>query len=445
MNSTTYINLEEVVIRVARADELARVGSELDQRHYLGRVRPVGDTLVQIAEAGGRWVAILAWGAAAKRLKDREAWIGWDARTRAGRLKLVVNQHRFAILVEGVPNLASRVLSVATKGLAEQWEATHGYRPVLAETFVDVERFAGTCYRAAGWEVLGLTAGNRRIGADYYVPNDRPKQLWIKPLVKAARARLGAEQLRAAQADGATPAPVGVLPVRQPQLESLYAAFQRVPDPRSRNRRHRCDTVLTIVALGLLMGQSRVMDFVRLATQLNRRQRELLGYYRRPGQKIGQAPGKDVFYLLLRAIDSHQLAAVLNAWLATQHGQLPANLALDGKVVGDRLALIVSLVDAQTGAPVAQAVADDPIGGEIEAGRRRLATTELTETVITADAGHANHETARTIVMEAQADYLIQIKGNTAAVREAVAKALENTPPLLPTRNPAMAGSKRGN
>jgi len=440
MNSTAYVNLEAIKVRVARAEELARVASELDDRHYLGRVRPVGDTLVQIAEEGDRWLAILAWGAAAKRLKDREAWIGWDARTRAGRLKLVVNQHRFAILVDGVPNLASRVLSLATKALAEQWEQKHGYRPVLAETFVDIERFAGTCYRAAGWEVLGLTEGNRRSGVDYYVPNDRPKQLWIKPLVKEARARLGAGQLGEAQAGGATPAPVGVLPVKQPQLESLYAAFQRVSDPRSRNRRHRCDTVLTIVALGILMGQSRVMDFVRLATQMNRRQREILGYYRRPGQKIGQAPGKDVFYLLLRAIDSHQLAAVLNAWLATQHGRLPANLALDGKVVGDRLAQIVSLVDAQTGAPVAQGVADDQTGGEIEAGRRLLAATELTETVITADAGHANHDTARAIVMDAQADYLIQIKGNTPAVREAVAKVLGKTPPFLPTRNPATAG-----
>src|SRR5580700_465527 len=194
MNSTTNaINLGEVRIRVARPEEMERVERELEARHYLGRAVKVGHGLVQIALTGERWVALLVWGASAKRLKGREGWSGWDARTRAARLKLVINQHRFAVLVDGVSNLASRVLSLSARSVAEQWEERHGYRPLLAETFVDVERFAGTCYRAAGWEPLGLTDGNRR-SADYYVPNERPKQLWVKPLVGDARERLCAPE-----------------------------------------------------------------------------------------------------------------------------------------------------------------------------------------------------------------------------------------------------------
>jgi hypothetical protein len=409
---------------------MERVERELESRHYLGSSVKVGHGLVQIAETKERWVALLVWGASAKRLKGREAWIGWDARTRASRLKLVVNQHRFAVLVDGVNNLASRVLSLSAKSLGDQWEERHGYRPLLAETFVDVERFAGTCYRAAGWQELGLTEGNRR-SADYYVPNERPKQLWVKALVGDAKKRLCAPEVGPAQEGGLNAAPVGVMPLRQPELESLHEALRAVPDPRSRNRRHRASTVLTIVCLGLLMGQKRVMDFVRLATQLNYRQRELLWYYKAAGKKVGIAPGKDVFYVLLRSIDPGELAGVLNLWLASQQGKLPANLALDGKVVGDRLAQIVSLVDSESGAPVAQGLMSDATGGETLAGRRLIAERDLDAAVISADAGHSNYETARAVV-EAGADYVLQIKGNTPAVKKSLQTLVERRPPFLP-------------
>jgi hypothetical protein len=174
------------------------------------------------------------------------------------------------------------------------------------------------------------------------------------------------------------------------------------------------------------------MDFVRLATQLNRRQRELLWYYKMPGKKVGVAPGKDVFYLLLRSIDPEALARVLNGWLLAQRGELPANLALDGKVVGDRLAQIVSLVDQESGAPVAQGLMSDASGGETYAGRRLVAERELNGAVISADAGHSNYETARAVV-EAGADYVLQIKGNTPVVKKSLQSLVDRRPPFLPT------------
>lgn len=116
MNSIpSAIKLNEVRVRAAMPEEMERVRRELEARHYLGEAVKVGHGLVQIAETRERWVALLVWGASAKRLKGREAWIGWDARTRASRLKLVVNQHRFAVLVDGAANLASRVLSLSAK------------------------------------------------------------------------------------------------------------------------------------------------------------------------------------------------------------------------------------------------------------------------------------------------------------------------------------------
>jgi hypothetical protein len=234
---------------------------------------------------------------------------------------------------------------------------------------------------------------------------------------------------------------MGVLPVKLAQAESLYAALARVPDPRTRNARHRLATVLTIASLAILMGRQRPADFVRLAQQLNARQREALCYYRPPGKKARVAPGSDVFYTLLGRVDPAALAAVLNEWLQAQHGQLPAALALDGKAVTDRLAQVVSLVAQETGATVAVApVLAKEKAHEVPAARALLAATDLTDCLVSLDAGHANHETARTIVA-AGGEYLIQLKGNAPAVHAAAAHALDGAAPLFARTTATTAAS----
>jgi Druantia protein DruA/DDE_Tnp_1-associated/Transposase DDE domain len=430
--SASYLDLSRVQVRAAREDEHARCEQELAAHHYLPSARVVGERGWQIAECDGRWVALILWCAAAKRLKAREAWIGWDPRTQAERLKLVVQQARFCLL-HAQPNLASRVLGESVRHLPEWWQQRHGYTPLLAETFVDPARFEGTCYRAAGWHEAGATTGHRRAGRDYYHAGEGLKSLWLKPLRPDAARRLrGPLESLPAECRAAQPvATMGILPVKLAQLESLHEAFARVPDPRARNRHHRLATVLTIAALGILMGRQRPADFLRLAQQLNARQREALGYYRAPGKKVRQAPGRDVFYTLLGRVDPGALAAVLNTWLQAQHGQLPSALALDGKAVTDRLAQVVSLVAQQTGATVAVApVLASAKEHEVPAARALLAATDLTGTLTSLDAGHTNHETARTIVA-AGGDYLLQLKDNAPAVRAAAAHALAGQAPLF--------------
>lgn len=433
--------LARVRIRAAQSEESARCEQELAAHHYLPVAQVAGERGWQIAECDGRWVAVILWCAAAKRLKAREEWIGWDPRTRAERLKLVVQQARFCLLHQQ-PNLASRVLGEAVRHLPEWWQQKHGYTPLLAETFVDPERFEGTCYRAAGWSEAGATAGHRRAGRDYYEPGAGLKSVWLKPLRAEAAVLLRGPlatlppECRAAQPVAA----MGVLPVKLAQAESLCEAFARVPDPRAGNRHHRLATVLTIAALAILMGRQRPADFVRLAQQLNARQREALGYYRPPGKKARVAPGSDVFYTLLGRVDPQALAAVLNEWLQAQHGELPAALALDGKAVSDRLAQVVSLVAQETGATVAVApvLAVDK-EHEVPAARALLAQIELSGSLISLDAGHANHDTARTIVA-AGGEYLLQLKGNTSAVQAAAAHALQGKAPLFPPTTVTTAG-----
>ena len=143
--------LKELTVRIADREEYDRAGRYFDNEHYLGDVR-TGRHLLQVVERRGRWLALLDWGASAHKLSDRDEWIGWTGQQRAERQGLLVMNRRFLVLgSERMPNLASRALALACRHLPEHWETRHGYAPVLAETFTDIEQFEGTCYKAAGW------------------------------------------------------------------------------------------------------------------------------------------------------------------------------------------------------------------------------------------------------------------------------------------------------
>ena len=182
----------QLIVHAARElSQRQQIAGWLDAEHFLGSFRPVGHTLFQIVEEAAVPVAILVWAASAYHLKDREGWIGWDALTCASRRNLIVNNVRFLVREAARrPNLASQALAKALKVLPEQWQESFGYQPLLAETFTDPEMHAGTCYKASGWEPIGLTQGCTRHRTDFYIPNDRPKRLWIYPLHPQARARL---------------------------------------------------------------------------------------------------------------------------------------------------------------------------------------------------------------------------------------------------------------
>lgn len=138
--------------KVANAEELRRFKALEGEYHYMGETHSGGDTLRLVIEEDGEWVALMVWGSACYHLKDRDAYVGWPASLRARRLKLVVNNRRFTILAKpGTrPNLASQCLGLAVRELPGLWMRSFRYRPLLAETFCDIERASGTCYRAGG-------------------------------------------------------------------------------------------------------------------------------------------------------------------------------------------------------------------------------------------------------------------------------------------------------
>ena len=130
----------------------------LDAHHYLGYRREVGPSLRYIAWASQEPIACLGWAAAAQKVAARDQFIGWTAQQRQKNLHRVINNTRF-LVIQRVPHLASRLLASNIRRLACDWKSRYGYAPVLLETFVDITRFKGTCYKAANWTQAGLTQG----------------------------------------------------------------------------------------------------------------------------------------------------------------------------------------------------------------------------------------------------------------------------------------------
>lgn len=433
-------------MRVPTPDQCATFDQQLAAQHYLGAGRPVGDYLRQVVERAGQPVALLVWGPACYALKDRDRWLSWSAPQRLERLKLLVQNRRFLLLTPkgSSPNLASQCLAAAVRALPEQWRQHFGYRPLLAESFTDPEAHAGTCYKASNWQPVGFSAGYRRQRADFYVPNQRPKKLWLYPLAPDAKALLRAPQLPEEFHAALRAAPAGTLPVRVEQMDSLLDVFRRAPDPRGANTRYRIGPVLTLIALALLAGRREIAEIARFATTLTQAQRRRLNLPRKRGTKrFYQVPGYDVFYQVLTRLDPEAFATRLTGWLQHHHGRLPAALALDGKMIRDHIGLL-TLAQHEDGAPQAIAVYDQkentPRCEQTAAAALLEKLPALDGKLITADPLHCQRGHARSIV-EKGGDYLFQIKGNQPRLlkRAQQLDALKDTP-FLPTAKAATAG-----
>lgn len=406
-----------LTVRVPAPDQCAAFDQQLAQHHYLGAGRPVGDYLRQLVERAGQPVALLVWGPACYALKDRDRWLSWSANQRLERLKLVVQNRRFLLLTPKgtAPNLASQALAAALRALPAQWLEHFGYRPLLAETFTDPEAYAGTCYQASNWEPVGFSAGYRRHRADFYLANDRPKKLWLYPLVPDAKALLRAETLPPECRPALLSTPSGTLPVPAAQLDTLLDVLRRAPDPRDKNTRYRIGPVLTLIALALLAGRREIAEIARFATTLRQPQRRRLNLPLKQGTKgFYQVPGYDVFYQVLTRMDPEAFATRLTDWLQARAGTLPAALALDGKMIRDHLGLL-TLAQHEDGAPQAIAVYDQkentPRCEPTAAAALLAALPALDDQLLTADPLHCQRAHARVIV-EKGGDYLFQVKGN---------------------------------
>lgn len=190
---TTPLNASLASIRPIEFRQVRRTWEEplfnslLDRYHYLGYTQPVGEHLKYLVYALGRPIACLAWSSAPRHLGPRDRFIGWSAEARRKNIRFLAYNTRFLLLpFIRVEHAASHILGCMARLVSEDWERVYGHPVHYLETFVDPERFRGTCYRAANWIVLGRTTGR---GKDDHTnkPNRPIKEVLGYPLSKNFR------------------------------------------------------------------------------------------------------------------------------------------------------------------------------------------------------------------------------------------------------------------
>jgi len=188
------------VRQVRRTPEEAMFNALLHQHHYLGYSQPVGEHLKYLVYAQGRPIGCVAWSSAPRHLGSRDRFIGWSAQARLNNIRLLAYNTRFLILPwVRVPHLASHILGRMVRMLSLDWQRVYAHPIYFVETFIDPQRFRGTCYRAANWTLLGHTTGRGK-DAPTRAANRSIKQVLGYPLVKDFRQRLSRLPQTAGQA-----------------------------------------------------------------------------------------------------------------------------------------------------------------------------------------------------------------------------------------------------
>jgi hypothetical protein len=401
----------ELKLRLIEKSERAPWQRRLAAFHYLGGAAVVGESLWYEATLGDEPVAVLVWGAAALRNAPRDRYVGWDRQTRIGRLSLVANNTRFLILPwVHIPNLASQILARCVRRLSSDWEHAYGHAVRLAETFVDAERFRGTCYRAANWREVGQTGGFSRCGASY-TTNGQPKRVFVRELDRHARAALNTacEPLPAAIRKK-TVVNAELLPILG--AHGLFERLGQVLDPRQpRGVRHPLQSILAIAACAVLSGASSICAIAEWAMHLSPEQLRRFGGHR-PG-----APSERTFRRMLARVDAAAFDRIVGQWAAEHCESVGRALAIDGKTLrgsagGDAKAvhLLAALMHDEAVVTAQMSVPDKT--NEIPCAKTLLAPLDLNGAVVTADALHTQHETARYIVEDKEADYVFTVKEN---------------------------------
>ena len=176
--------------QVRRTPDEPLFNALIGQHHYLGYTQPVGEHLKYVVYTQGRPIACLAWSSAPRHLGCRDRFIGWSAEARRKNIRFIAYNTRYLILPwVQVPHLASHILGRMAKRLPKDWERVYGHPVYFLETFVDPQRFKGSCYRAANWIVLGRTTGRGKDDQTWR-PNRPIKEVLGYPLRRDFRQQL---------------------------------------------------------------------------------------------------------------------------------------------------------------------------------------------------------------------------------------------------------------
>lgn len=403
----------------------------LAKHHYLGDVRAVGEQLFYaITDALGDWLGVLVFCAASRRLRARDQWISWTEEQRRRRLPLVVNNCRFLLLPHKTfPNLGSRSLRLVLDQLSADWQARYGHPVVLVETFVDPEQFCGTVYSANGWQELGATDGFGRVRRDFYVPHHKPKRLFARELCRKARRSLAADKLKPSLAlVEARTSPRSTQ--SSAQIRSLVQHLKSLPDYRKRIGIYPLWSLVATCVLAHLCGAPRGQkDLAKFAKGLSQAQRRALGI--RPQDEGNYpAPSQPTFCRMMEHIDDEALERIFLQVQEQIRGPAPADelIVLDGKQPrhgGGHSVLTAVTVPSQH--YLGSAMLDQKTN-EIPVARELFKKLDLDGRKVSLDALHTQDQTARELVLEHGADYLLTVKDNQPTLRANIEKLVTALP-----------------
>jgi len=187
----TLNNLQPVTMtQVRRTSNEKLFNSLISQFHYLGYTKTVGEHLKYMAFAHDRPIACVIWGSVPWHIGVRDRFIGWSVDTRKKNLHLIANNTRFLILPwVKVPHLASHILALSRRVISRDWQKIYNHPIYLVETFVDTEKYKGTCYRADNWIYTGKTTGRGKHERSNKQTRSK-KAVYVYPLQKNFREKL---------------------------------------------------------------------------------------------------------------------------------------------------------------------------------------------------------------------------------------------------------------
>jgi len=315
-------------VRPIHQDEVERWGELMRCHHYLGYRGIAGRSLRYVAILDFRWVALIGWGSAALKCTVRDRFIGWDYETKLKRLYLIANNVRFLVLPSvSIKNLASKVLSMNLRRLSADFQEVYGHPVYLAESFVDVSKFSGCCYRASNWRYVGLTRGWSRNSSRYY-RNDRPKAVYVYPLSKNVKEVLSGDFIP--YDFGCVKREGGMSEMKSFPVEGLMEEIQQTTDPRKpRGIRHALAVVLGIAVCAVLCGARSYRAIGDWAKALRRQD------LRRFGGRRDSPPSEPTIRRVLQAIEAEEFDERIGRWLLRRQ-VLAWESSCDGRKVSAR-------------------------------------------------------------------------------------------------------------
>lgn len=310
----------------------AEVETLLSRHHPLGAKRAIGRRLCYVASYRGTWLGVLLFDAAVDRNKHREPRIGWDDDQRRVRLGHVANNSRYLVLPEyqGVKNLASKILSLTTERISDDWLKRYGLPLLAVETYVDPEHNDnnGTCYTAAGWENLGYSSGYKSSNGE----RTHSKLYFLKALHRDSYAALSASiphaLLTGVKKVSGESNNNYVLDASKFHIKELQQELTKITDPRGgQGRCYRFVPLLSLCIAAVVSGYTQYRQIADWIAKLPATDRAKFGL---PGDRV---PCESTIGLFLSRIDPTELQTVLSNWLLKTYQKEAdfSTVILDGK------------------------------------------------------------------------------------------------------------------